>query len=129
MAWSRVDGAAGYWVQVYQFKSAATLEEKRASGQPNPVVSGNVNHIFLGYVQAGSSDPVMYRLGQPGAEVFTFVTPQRGQAYLARVTAVDGNGNVIAWMRGDLLFHQMTDFYEKIPLGAVLIQPTRQIRP
>ena len=51
----------------------------------------------------------------------------RSQTYYVRVTAMDGHGNVLAWMRGNTalpgttVFHQMDGTYEYMPVGAKAI--------
>ena len=42
-----------------------------------------------------------------------------------RVTAVDANGNVIAWMQGDRQLDQGDGTYEYFPLAATLVTPHR----
>jgi hypothetical protein len=122
-----VPGAVGYWWDFYQFKSTAGLEEIRASGTPNPVMTGNVNHFHLEY---GGPDAcqmafplsgagVRARLqGVTGSDVLTDEVMLRGQSYLVRVTAMDEHGNVLAWQYGSTMYHQMDGFYEYIQLGA-----------
>jgi hypothetical protein len=121
MSWNSIPGAAGYWIDVYQWKAIATVEEKLRSGTPSPVWPGNANHYFVGYV-AGAGNTV-YKLGSPGATVYTFKPPIRGQVYYARITAVDAAGNVIAWMKGDQLYQLGDGTYRYIPLAAVAINP------
>jgi hypothetical protein len=122
MSWTPAAGAAGYWIHIYQFQSSATLETRRSSGAPAPILDGGVKHVFVGYVDGSTTS---YKLGQPGAEVLTFTAPIRGQSYYVRITAVDAHGNVIAWMHGDSQLHMLDGFYEYIPLGAVLVNPHR----
>lgn len=94
MAWGAVSGAAGYWLHVYQYRPDATNDELVASATPSPVWNGKVRDQFVGYVAAPATS---YKLGTPGALVLTYKPPISGQVYMARVTAVDAQGQVIAY--------------------------------
>lgn len=99
MSWGAVPGAAGYWVHVYQFRPDATNDELIASATPSPVWNGKVRDQFVGYVAAPATS---YKLGTPGARVLTYKPPISGQVYLVRVTAVDAQGQVVAYSGTDL---------------------------
>jgi len=99
MSWGAVPGAVGYWLHVYQFRPDASNDELIASATPSPVWSGKVRDQFVGYVAAPATS---YKLGTPGANVLTYKPPISGQVYLVRVTAVDGQGQLIAFSGSDL---------------------------
>jgi hypothetical protein len=103
MAWSQVPEAAGYWVHVYQYTSSIGADAKLKGGSPSPVFNDKVRDIFLGYVPNAAGPVVSYKLGAPGALVLTRRTTLMGQTYLVRVSAVDANGALIAYMPGDTL--------------------------
>jgi hypothetical protein len=125
-----VPGAAGYWWDFYQFKSSATLEEMRASGTPNPVMTGNVTHYHVEYggpdawqmnfTPAGAGVRA-YLQGVTSSDVLTDGVLLKGQTYYVRVTAMDAHGNVLAWLHGDTFYHQLVGFYEYVQLGAKAI--------
>lgn len=93
MSWLPVTGAVGYWIHVYQFRSDALGQEYIESGTPRPIWNGKVRDQFVGYVAAPATE---YKLGTAGAQVVTYKPPIAGQVYVVRVTAIDGNGQVIA---------------------------------
>lgn len=99
MSWGAVPGAAGYWMHVYQFLPSALNAEYVLSGTPRPVWNGLVRDVFVGYLAAPATS---YKLGTPGARVLTYTPPISGQVYYVRVTAVDAQGQVIAWIGTDL---------------------------
>jgi hypothetical protein len=94
MSWGAVPGATGYWLHVYQFRSDATNDEIIASATPSPVWNGKVRDQFVGYIDAPATS---YKLGTAGARVLTYQPPISGQVYQVRVTAVDAQGQVIAY--------------------------------
>lgn len=99
MSWGAVAGATGYWMHVYQFRPNALNAEYIASGTPRPVWNGLVRDQFVGYIDAPATS---YKLGTAGARVLTYTPPISGQVYLVRITAVDAQGQVIAWIGTDL---------------------------
>lgn len=127
---------AGFWIHIYDLRAAAGLAEITDSGTPSPVWAGNVTDLFVGYIPA----PTMsYKLGTPappGGLVMTYKPPVRNHSYLVRVTAVDTNGRVLAFMSGanlvpgstsvfEYTFHidQHDGFYYKVPEAAVEVHP------
>jgi hypothetical protein len=99
MSWGDVPGAVGYWMHVMQFRSTATTDEVIQSATPAPVWNGRVRDQFVGYVAAPTTS---YKLGTPGALVLTYTPPISGQNYLVRITAVDAQGQVIAYIGTNL---------------------------
>jgi hypothetical protein len=96
--WDPIAGAAGYWIDVYQFLEAS-LSDKMLSGLPAPMYVGKSREYFLGFVPAPATS---YKLGQAdgGVKVFTRRPTFRGQEYLVRIAAVDANGALIALTTG-----------------------------
>jgi hypothetical protein len=119
MSWGAVPKAKGYWVQVYQFRGAAT-DEKILSGAPAPMVVGRIVDLFLGYVPAPDT---AYKIGNPGADVLTRQLIILSGEYLLRVSAVDSTGRLIAFTYGDSGIAVGATDYLKYPLGAVKITP------
>jgi hypothetical protein len=97
MKWEPVEGAAGYWMQVYQFKGGKLA--KWYSSQPAPFVISDVRNYFVGFVPAPADS---HKIGLPGALVLTQRPLLTGGEYLVRVAAVDARGEMIAVTHGDL---------------------------
>ncbi len=123
MAWRTVPGAAGYWLQVYQFRGdLRSVDEKILAGVPAPIALLKTRDIFVGYVTAPDTT---YTLGSPvGAQVLTQKTPQFGQEYLVRVAAVDASGRLMAYTYGDTAYKQGLNEYRAYLLGAKKVTPT-----
>lgn len=121
MTWNQVPGAAGYWIQIYQFMGGT--HEKLLSAQPAPFVVSDARNYFVGYVPAPAGS---YRLGQPGALVLF----QRGllmmQEYIVRISAVNDQGQIIAFTYGDYSYLRSTGSYLRYRLGGVVVTPTPQ---
>jgi len=120
MSWQEVPGAAGYWIQIYQFMGNA--EQQLLSAQPAPFVLSEVRNLFVGYVPAPASS---YKLYEPGAQVLF----QRGLLmdveYFVRISAVDGAGELLAFTYGDYSYLRTSGWYQRYRLGAVVVRPTR----
>jgi hypothetical protein len=119
MTWNEVPGAAGYWIQIYQFMGGT--REKLLSAQPAPFVFSDARNYFVGYLPAPAGS---YTLNQPGALVLF----QRGllmkSEYLVRISAVNDQGELIAFTYGDYAYLRTTGSYQRYRLGAVLVTPT-----
>lgn len=142
MSWAPVAGATGYWIHVYQYRPDATTGEVIESGTPSPVWDGKVRDQFVGFVAAPSTS---YKLGGPGATVLTFKPPLFGQEYLVRITAVDAQGQLLAYIGtnlqtvvydpniqgirgptgGAFRVVQEEARWKIFPLGGYLVNPTR----
>jgi hypothetical protein len=120
MEWTPVAGAAGYWIHVYQFRPDAPNREVLESGTPSPVWNGKVRDYLVAYVAAPATS---YRFGDPGALVLTQKAPIRGQVYLVRITAIDPNGQISAYMAGDNGFLQAEGTWVNFPLAATAVTP------
>jgi hypothetical protein len=118
MSWQEVPGAAGYWIQIYQFMGGSP--EKLLSAQPAPFVVSDARNFFIGYVPAPAGS---YTLHQPGALVLF----QRGlilrSEYMVRVSAVNDQGQLIAYTHGDYGYLRSTGSYLRYRLGAILVTP------
>ncbi len=130
MSWNSVSGAAGYWLHVYQFRANASVLERQKSGAPAPILDGNVQDFFVGYVAAPETTfklPSDTTRIQPGQIWLARRGMLNGQVYLVRVTAVDAAGQVVAWMKGDRDSIRIQDpnVYRRWTLGAVHVNPRR----
>lgn len=127
MSWGAVPGATGYWIHVYQFRSEATNEEKVASGSPSVIWPGKVRDFFVGFVPAPATS---FKLGaRTGALVLTQKAPLFGQEYLVRITAVNDDGEIVAYMKGSNQYLIDSDkFYRGFGLAAFKVLPTKPTR-
>ncbi len=121
ISWAEVPGAAGYWIQVYQFLEARR-DDQVLSGVPAPAYVEKERDYFFGYLPAPRSS---YHLGTTPADLdlFTRNTILRGQVYLVRIAAVDADGGLMAYTYGDydVIPSEDTPEYTLFPLGAVRI--------
>ncbi len=119
MSWNEVPGAAGYWIQIYEFMGGT--QEKLLSAQPAPFVFSDARNYFVGYVPGPASS---YTLCQPGALVLF----QRGlllkSEYIVRVSAVNEQGRLLAFTYGDYSYLRTTGSYQRYRLGGVVVTPT-----
>ncbi|OGF04955.1 MAG: hypothetical protein A2W00_08150 [Candidatus Eisenbacteria bacterium RBG_16_71_46] len=119
MQWTAVPGAAGYWIQAFQFRQAGIDEVIRASA-PGPMYLNLSRDLFVGYVAAPATT---YKLGGPGALVLTQRTPMCGRPYRVRISAVDALGRLLAFTYGDSSFAQGATTYRLYASGSVVVQP------
>lgn len=131
IAWDPVLGASGYWVHVYQFRANASRFERQVAGSPAPVLGGNVQDFLVAYVAAPDTAVKLpsdtTRTLPASVRLFTRRTTLMGQVYLTRVTAVDGNGQVIAYLRGERDSVRVADpnVFLRWTIGAVRVNPKR----
>jgi hypothetical protein len=125
MEWDPFPGAVGYWVHVYQFTDQGG-DEVIASTVPAPIYVGVTRDYFMAYTPASVTS---YKIGDPppsGMRIVTQRTLQNGQLYLVRVSAVDADGQFIAYTgesEAVAVFRSETS-YRVFPLGAALVQTT-----
>ena len=119
MSWNAVPGAAGYWIQAFQYRQATSAELIRSS-VPAPMYLNLSSDLFVGYVAAPATQ---YKLGGPGALVLTQRTPICGRQYQVRISAVDALGRLVGYSYGDTATAQGATTYERYPSGSVVVQP------
>jgi hypothetical protein len=119
MSWDAVPGAVGYWIQIYQFRGGS--QEQLLEAQPSPFVTSQARNFFVGYVAAPATS---YQLGQPGALVLARKPLLRSVEYLVRITAVDANGNLLAYTYGDWEYLRAVGTYQRYRVGAVRVIPS-----
>jgi hypothetical protein len=124
MSWDAVPGAAGYWIQIYQFTGGG-VEAILQSVQPAPFVLKDVRNFFIGYVAAPATG---YRLGEPGAQVLMKRPLLYQVAYRVRVVAVSGRGELIAFSHGDWEHIREQGLYRRFRAGATVVTPKRPTR-
>ena len=94
MAWSAVPGAAGYWVHVYQFATGADYFDSRF---PSPASLGRTVDYFMAFFPAPAT---AYKIGDPlppGGRIITRKTLFNNTDYAVRITAVNTEGQLIAY--------------------------------
>ena len=120
LEWDPVPGAAGYWFQVYQFRSdLRSFGEVLLSGVPAPIYVGKEKDIYLAYLPASVT---RYKIGDP-ATILTRKLTHFGEVYFARVSAVDANGRLIAFSYGDIGVLPVDLGYVIFPFGAIIVEP------
>jgi hypothetical protein len=118
MTWNEVPGAVGYWIQIYQFMGGT--QEKLLSAQPAPFVFADARNFFVGYVAAPAGS---YTLNQPGATVLFQRGLLPGSEYFVRISAVNGQGRLIAFTYGDYAYLRSVGSYLRYRVGAVAVMP------
>lgn len=137
LAWDAYPGAAGYWVHVYQFTTQGGDEIIR-SGIPQPYYFGVTRDFFLAYFPASVTS---YRMGlnsdgtptfplPGGARIITEKSLVNSQIYNVRVSAVNDNGELIAYtgLSGTIAVFRQETTYRAFPLGAVRVN-TKAVAP
>ncbi len=127
MQWSPVPAAAGYWVDVYQFAPGADF---LSSAFPSPVFTGRTVDFFLAYFPASVTS---YKIGDPvpaGGRILTRRTLLNNTDYAVRITAVDANGQLIAYpgTSHGYLYTRLAEpegRYVVVPLGAFVVHTGR----
>jgi hypothetical protein len=118
-SWGPVPGAAGYWIQVYQY-AAATPDQKVLSSAPAPLALGQIRDFFVAYVTAPDTS---YQLGGPNGQVFARKIILRNTDYNVRVAAVDSDGRLLGFTRGDLDTLRSGTDYALYFRGGVKVSP------
>ena len=98
MSWGAIPGAAGYWVQVFQFGFGANVF---ASRFPSPALTERTVDYFLAYFP---STVTSYTIGDPlpdGSHLLTRRTLLNNTDYAVRITAVNDQGELIAYPSPD----------------------------
>jgi hypothetical protein len=126
MSWDPVPGAAWYFVHVYQFIAQGGDEIVR-SATPAPIYVSVVHDYFVGVLPGTVTS---YKIGDPvpsGGRVFDARPMLNGQVFNVRISAVDANGQLIAYTgtSGSFAVFRGVNTYRKFPLGAVLVEPRR----
>jgi len=117
-SWQAVSGAAGYWIQIYEFKGGT--QEQLLAARPSPFVFSDVHNYFIGYVSAPATS---YTLGEAGALVLFRRGLVLDSEYLVRVSAVNEQGQLIAMTYGDYGYVRSVGSYLRYRMGAVRLMP------
>lgn len=127
VSWDAVPGAAGYWIQEYQFLSAPAQEVLRSS-LPSPFYLG----LSRDYLVLFRTDNTPYNPQVPFAASQVVVQRPKlsGLFYNLRITAVDSTGQTVATTRGPVVAApgQNAGEFLRFRLGAIPYQyivPTR----
>ena len=121
ISWGPVTGAAGYWIQVFQYVGAPT-EQVILNGLPSPLATGNLVDLNVAYVAAPDT---VYKIGTTQTEIFAHKQILTSGAYFVRIVAVDANGCMIGYSFGDMGVAVGASSYLVYPLGAFVLQPKR----
>jgi hypothetical protein len=101
MTWPAINGAAGYWVHVYQKRAdIQNANEAIITALPSPIATGKVRDFFIGYIPAPATS---YKLGNPvpvGGRVLAYRIINGRQEVFIRVSAVDASGRMLATTLG-----------------------------
>lgn len=98
MRWSAVPGTSRYMIQVFEYQSRAlSLEQRVLTGTPAPILSGAARDIFIASVPGTVTE---YKIGAPGATIYTYRTPRMRAEYFVRISALDANGQMIGMTTG-----------------------------
>src|SRR6185503_10998086 len=124
LAWDPVPGAVGYYLHVFQFRNDLRDDNERTiAGAPAPFYEGKSKDIYAAFIPAGVTQ---HKIGDPGVTLFTRRATFYGQAYNARLSAVDASGRMIGFSRtGDERIGPYDTGYTLQPLGAVVVAPSR----
>jgi hypothetical protein len=121
MSWNAAPGAAGYWIQIYQF-TGGSAEALLQAVQPAPFVLKDVRNFFVGYVAAPATG---YKLGEPGAQVLMKRSLLYSVEYLVRVVAVSERGELMAFSYGNWTYLREQGSYQRFRAGATTVGPMR----
>ncbi len=116
VAWGPVAGASYYIAHIYQLRGAGAAD-RILSGVPAPIYRGYSRDFFLGFT---TTPQVLGRNQTFTGLVLTRRDLTQG-TYLARVAAIDSQGQLIAYSYGDSGFQAADLTYSKFPLGAATI--------
>lgn len=126
LRWTSVPGAVRYWMQVYRFAVPATPFELLNESVPGPIANRKTHDIFVGFIDAPDT---AYQIGYPLPNVRILL--RRGTDYLGpyfvRVSAVDGNGRLVGYTRGNYARIPGEGRYTLFRMGAVVVAPTNEI--
>ncbi len=129
LRWSPVSGAAGYWIQIYQFGSGVSEAVKFLSSQPAPFLASTARSQFVAYMPVGITQ---YELGQPyppGSLVLYRKPLLMAREYFVRISAVNAQGQMIAFSRGDYrdywYINGAGSGYYRYQMGAARVTPKR----
>ncbi len=116
VAWGPVAGAAFYIAHIYQLREAPAAD-RILSGAPAPIYRGYSRDFFLGF----TTTPQVLGRNRPFTGTVLTRRDLTPGTYLARVAAVDAQGQLIAYSYGDSGLQSADVTYSKFPLGAATI--------
>ena len=98
MQWSAVPNTARYLIQVFQYQTKTlNLQQRILTGAPAPLLTFDTHDVFVATVPSGVT---AYKIGDPGATIFTFGTLHLRGEYYVRISAIDVNNQMIATTTG-----------------------------
>jgi hypothetical protein len=119
MSWNRVPGAVRYWMEIFTFRNdVRSIDEEFPIGTKTPIAVGKVKNYFVGYISAPATS---YRLGDPGARVFTYTPLLHNNTYRVRISAISDDGRLLAITDGQPEVSQRDNNFYVYSLRAALI--------
>lgn len=98
MRWTPVAGTARYWIHVFEYQPRSLSTAQRIlTGAPTPILSYGARDIFIASIPGSVTQ---YKMGDPGASIYTFRTPSFGAEYFVRISALDADGQLIGMTTG-----------------------------
>lgn len=122
LRWDSVPGASRYWLQVYQLAPGTSENAAIQSMRLAPINIVKSRDLLLGSVDA-SVTSYKFMSGSPNLNRLVEKSPNFGQSYLVRVSAVDSLGQMIAITKGDFGALDRDGGYGLVRLGAVIVFP------
>jgi hypothetical protein len=122
--WTPVAGAAGYWIQLYQFTGGSF--DQLTSSWPSAGYQGKSRDLFVAYLPAPADH---YRIGDPGAITLTRRQIIQHQDYHLKIAAVNANGQIIGSMLGRPLVAPFGTAGDGEALWAVFFRGAVLVRP
>lgn len=124
LEWNAIPGAAAYYLHVFQYRNDLRDEMERVhSGVPAPFFAGKSKDLYAAILPPSVT---RHRLGEANGRILTRRPTFYGQVYYARVSAVDGEGRMIAFpVDGDLRAGAYDNGYTLQPVGGIAVETTR----
>jgi len=116
VTWTPVPDAAYYIAHIYQLREAPA-SERLLSGAPAPIYRGFSRDFFLGF----TTTPQELGRSQPFSGTVLTSRDMTPGTYFARVSAIDAQGQLVAFSYGDSGTQASDLNYSKFPLGAKTI--------
>jgi len=98
MAWTPVAGASRFLIQVFEYQTKTlNLVQRVLTGSPTPILTDDTHDDFVGSVPGGVTS---YKIGDPGATIYTRSTLHLRREYYVRISALDASNQMIATTTG-----------------------------
>ncbi len=99
MQWSSVPGASRYLIEVFEYGTKTLdLQQRVLTGAPAPLLLNDTHVDYVASVPGGGS--TQYKIGDPGATVYTKGALHLRHEYYVRISAIDAGNQMIATTTG-----------------------------